>query len=157
MQLIYISLSIFLLFTSCKTNDEIVEPIAQEIMQEPIRVNYTDIEIICIQKLKSSYIITNDKQYQDLLNGRSAHPDCPQYVLPYINFNKNTLLGFHTVVGGCSSPKIQKDIIKNNKNYIFRVSIEQEGACKIAQSISDWCLIPKINNNDSVSFEQKSF
>lgn len=154
MQLLHVILSTLLILTSCKNEEERIELISQEATYEPTIVTCIDIDIICIQKLQSSYLIRNDKEYKELLNYRSSHPDCPNYELPYINFNTHTLLGYHTVVGGCSAPKVQKILIKNSTNYIFRVSIEQEGACKIAQSVSVWCLVPKINNNESISYEQ---
>lgn len=119
------------------------------------KIEYEEIKIMCTQLKGGEYVITNNNDYQQLLEIRSPHPDCITYTLPEINFNKYTLIIIHYVVGGCKSPDVNFNIYKNDYgNFIVNTQIAQYGLCKIGQHIKKKVLIPKIDDNAEVIFEK---
>lgn len=161
MKIIFFLMSLSFSIVSCNEAEETVTPIdtisnSELRVQEPIIVPCNNIEIICLQTQQSEYVIQNNDQYQDLLKSTSPHPDCRRYELPDIDFSKNTLIGYHSIIAGCEIPKIDKTVYKeNNQNYTIVIEVTQIGTCERGNSINIWCLIPKINLDAKVTFEEK--
>jgi hypothetical protein len=114
-----------------------------------------DIEIGCLilgRDLGGEHIIRNNTEYQKLMDFPSPHHDCGNYQLPLIDFNKYTLLGYVSGTGGCAAPIISHTVRKQNNNRIIDIFITQQGGCKMLNSFTVWCLIPKIDENSNVNF-----
>ncbi len=120
------------------------------------KIEYEEIRIMCTQtKGGDEYVITNNNDYQQLLEKRSPHPDCTTYTLREIDFKGYTLIGIHYGVGECKNPDVSFNIYKNDYgNYSIETQIIQYGLCKILNHIRIWVLIPKIDDNAEVKFEK---
>lgn len=111
-----------------------------------------EIKLLCTQSKEGEYVIKNDSEYQNLLKIRSSHPDCKSYKLPEIDFNKYTLIGFVSSLGGCDTPEYFYNVTKDDNMYSFNISINQKGLCKSHHSIEIWCLIPKISDISTLKY-----
>lgn len=163
MQLIYISLSIFLTFTSCETNDETVEPSTQEVNSSnnndtpqlskfAIEVVAIDTTIRCIMGYyETEFIIRNQMEYEKLLQQRLPQSDCDNYELPPIDFDKYILIGIRRASAGIDV-NFDKQIYYNNQIFHVNYTITQYGNQERLNHIRKYYLIEKIGKNDKVVF-----
>lgn len=129
-----------LLFFACKKED--VDP---GIILQEVDLGY------CIPQdvIGQEYVIESDSMYQ-LLLGYSV---CPDYSLPYIDFNAHTLLG-KFASGQCKvsfQPQVLKDEL--SKQYNFVVYVFDRGICKSQGMKMNWVLVPKLPPNWVVKFD----
>ena len=103
-------------------------------------------------KIGVEHVVRNNTDYQKLIQHKNPYSDCSNYQLPAIDFYDYTLIGYVSSVGGCDEPKIMHKVIKINNNYVVNVEIQQIGLCKRNNSITIWCLIPKVEDNVTVKF-----
>ncbi|PKP44945.1 MAG: hypothetical protein CVT95_09965 [Bacteroidetes bacterium HGW-Bacteroidetes-12] len=103
-------------------------------------------------KIGIEHIIRNNTDYQKLIQHKNPYSDCGNYQLPVIDFNNYTLIGYVGGVAGCDFPKVTHKVTKINNNYVVNVEIQQIGLCERNNSITIWCLIPKVEENASVKF-----
>lgn len=101
---------------------------------------------------QGEHVIRNNTDYQKLIQQKSPHSDCSNYQLPAIDFYDYTLIGYVGGVAGCGEPKILHQVVKMNTNYVVNIEIQQIGFCKRMNSITIWCLIPKVGDNAAVKF-----
>ena len=103
-------------------------------------------------------IITDNESYQ--IFGDSIriiapnHPECDTATIPYIDFNRYSLLGKHTWNGCCSATydrKIYKD--KGERKIIYRINVEYHLGCDALCGSWNWVFIPKLSKDYSVEFE----
>ena len=162
MQLIYISLSIFLIFTSCETNDETVEPSMQEVnsnnnntlqlSKSAIQVVAIDTTILCSQDFhEKEIVIRNQLEYDKLLDNRSPHPDCQSYELPPIDFDKFILIGIARSSAG-EYIKFNKQLFYDNGSFIIDYKITQYGLAKKINDVAIFFIIEKKGIYDGVTF-----
>jgi len=102
-------------------------------------------------------VISDNETYQAFGHAIRIHPvnvDCDTAQLPFINFNKYSLLGKRTTGGGCSA-KYERKIIKDleNEKIIYQISVIYEGDCYMLISSMNWVFIPKLSPDYKVEFE----
>lgn len=141
---------------SCEKSDKIIE------ITNDCKF-YDNILSTCFYGISGSkyneIIITDNETYQTFGDSIRIHPanvDCDTAKLPYIDFNKYSLLGKRTNGGGCSAKydrKILKDI--ENKKIIYQISVVYEGNCKMLLGSMNWAYIPKLPNDYKVEFKLK--
>lgn len=112
-------------------------------LQSPIECK--EIKIMCTQSAHGEYVINNNHDYYKLLDQRSTHPDCTDYNLPQIDFEKYVLVGYISSIGGCSPPNLTKLIFSDDTKYYVNIYVKKNGFCKTSNSIEVWYLIPKMN------------
>lgn len=147
-------ISFLILFLLCKGLLTAQEN--QNVMEE---IPCTSITIGCRMIKGAEFVITNEGEYQALMDNRSPLNNCPSYELPYIDFNQFTLIGLYKDIGGCRTPEESHTIVKNNflNTYTFTITIKQKGECAALYHVKAWCLIPKINTLvEQILFEYKS-
>jgi len=163
LRFIFLILSSCFSLASCSENEETeaIKPYTgfnnseQIVSQEVIPIKCEDIDIMCVQKLKPNYVIRSSEEYQTLLINKISHSKCYNYTPPTINFNKHTLIGYHSFIAGCKPPELEKTITKDTINsYIIMIKVTQIGLCKRRNPIQIWCLIPKISLDAKVSFHE---
>lgn len=73
---------------------------------------------------------------------------------PSIDFEKYILLGQSCMVGGCSAPKFETKLYKdeNNKALIFITKIDTFGSCEAGYAILDWILVDKLYNDYTIIY-----
>lgn len=105
------------------------------------------IVIKCIQPTSGNYYINSLKEYNDSITKTSTNSECSNYDLPIIDFEKYSLLGFVTAVGGCDEPEVKYFMVQNevyNKEE-FCIEVNVLGECLRNNIVEIWCLIPKTN------------
>ena len=139
--------------TSCeKQNNQTKMDSASFRAEKSNNITYEEIDIFCTQSPNGEYIIKNNEEYYALLDSRSPHPDCENYVLPVIDFNQYTLLGYVTGVSGCNIPVISHEFVRDGDNFIFTLFIEVNGFCLRNNPVTIWCLVPRTGENSTIDF-----
>lgn len=135
----------------CQKNDSI----NTITINDTINIDIKEIEILCSGCANEPpCIITNDYEYKNYLKNYSTKQNCKDYKLPFIDFNKYTLLCIYYEYGGCHLPKIKNIFIKlpKQKKYIFITNITQYGYEKILLHSQFFVLISKIELNFKIEF-----
>lgn len=147
-------LLILFVITGCEKNDEFTEITDKVEFLEP---NFFG---TCFSGFYdegySEVIIKNEEAYQDFGNTVRIHPynlNCDTADLPMIDFNKYSLIGKYTSGGGCSvsyTRQVFRD--EKNKKYIYEISAEYSGTCRMLIININWALIPKIPKGYTIEF-----
>lgn len=129
-------------------------------VNDTIIVEHHDVKVGCLRGTRqcTKCIISNEKEYQALLDDPSPHPDCDSYKLPYMDFSKYILIGEEIIgVGGCKPPDWNKELIKipTQKKYILKVHIKPNGGCEMLFHVRIWIMIPKIEPDYTIEFNTK--
>ncbi len=147
MRLIVITAFYLILISSCSKNPSCSGE------NENLGIIERSIIISCpIRTDQQNFIIDNDSVYNrtftDSLTGQIP---C---TLPIIDFNLSTLLGLYAD-GQCEAKFIREVTQINNENkYIYRVIVEQCGACKKLITSYNWVTVPKLPYGWTVVFEK---
>jgi hypothetical protein len=151
-----IRLYIFLIFSILNFSCEKYENLTEQVeFYEP---NYFG---ICFSGLfdknYDEVIITDNDSYQEFGNSIRIHPfnlDCDTAVLPYIDFDKYSLIGKYTEGGGCDV-NYERQIIDDKKHnkIVYTINIEYFGNCAMLIFNMNWALIPKLKKNYTVEFK----
>lgn len=104
------------------------------------------------RETQGEHLIKNNTDYQKLIQLKAPYSDCSNYQLPAIDFYDYTLIGYVGGVAGCGEPKVTHQVVKINNNYVVNLEIQQIGLCERNNSITIWCLIPKVEDNATVKF-----
>jgi hypothetical protein len=127
-------------------------------IQQRNEIEFSDFnqELECIYPLDApeELIITSQEEYEKLLDYISENPSCQGFVLPYIDFSENTLLGKRAYGSGCSitfERHVYEDI--ENKKITYSVTVIEEGCCEMIHMSLNWIIIPKIPSDYTVVFE----
>lgn len=162
----YITLSLFLTFASCKSNEDYVEPNSQSkasnTESEMIQLDSTnkssnpiivlDTSIMCVQGYnETELVIRNKVEYEKLLENRSPHPDCKNYTLPPINFEKYILIGIRRSLAGLNLT-FEKQVFSKNNIFSINYQITQHGREKRLNHIREYFLIEKKDSKSLVEF-----
>ena len=107
-----------------------------------------------VQLYPGSFVIRNDRDYKGVFSDRLNHPNCNNYELPEIDFTNHTLLGYYSGVAGCEEPSYVYSITKQHDSYRVAIHIVQRGKCLRNNRILLWCLIPKIDADAMVHFQE---
>ncbi len=94
-------------------------------------------------QLEGNTVISNLPDYNKLYNYRSPHPDCAKYVLPEIDFQKQTLVGIDASATGCSDPEILFKIDKKAKGCLVDLTIKPVGTCTVLLKRRIWMVVEK--------------
>lgn len=99
-----------------------------------------------------------DEEYEELVREifYSTLPfmGTKNYTHPQIDFNQYTLLGQDAHSGGCEVPEYKIEVVKNGKEYIYRITIKRKGNCEMGILRNIWILIRKIPTDSNVKFEK---
>ncbi len=90
-------------------------------------IDCEEITLTCRQCKAGEYIIKNNAEYRKLLRQRSPHPA--------IDFNQYTLIGYLSLVAGCSMPKIYHEVKQKGNSYMVNVTVIQQGLCQMGNPI----------------------
>jgi hypothetical protein len=127
-------------------------------IQQRNEIEFSDFnqELECIYPLDTpeELIITSQEEYEKLLEYISEISSCQGFVLPYIDFSENTLLGKRAYGSGCSitfERHVYEDI--ENKKITYSVTVVEEGCCEMIQMSMNWIIIPKIPSDFIIVFE----
>jgi hypothetical protein len=128
-------------------------------VNDTITIEYQDVIIGCLKGNGqcTKCIITNEKDYQALLNDPSPHPECTSYKLPPIDFSKYILIGEVIGVAGCTQPETRKELIKipSEKKYLLKTLVKQNGICLISFTVKIWVIIPIIEPDYKIDFSNE--
>jgi len=109
------------------------------------------------QKDYSEIIITDlesYKNFEDSIRVQAGGLNCDAASLPYIDFNKYSLLGKFTQGGGCSAiydRTVFDDTV--NKKIIYKISVEYSGECDMWIFNWNWVCVPKLPQDYEVEFQ----
>lgn len=83
-------------------------------------------------------LIETEQAYLSLFEQRNATDT------PFIDFSKHCLIGIQTSAGGCDFGFINKlSIDHNKKEYLYEVSIQSCGKCKMLVTSDNWMVADK--------------
>jgi hypothetical protein len=119
-------------------------------------VKTENIELGCLiigRGVAGEKVITNNSDYQKLIENRSPHSDCVDYELPLIDFEKHSLLSYVGSVGGCQQPRVSYYVERELGILYFKISVVQKGNCFRLNSVVIFLLIPKLEKNQEVRFD----
>ncbi|MBU7011433.1 MAG: hypothetical protein HXS46_12155 [Theionarchaea archaeon] len=90
-------------------------------------------------------IITSQEEYENLLECKSDSPACRGFVLPYIDFSENVLLGKYVYGSGCSIT-FERHVYRDDaaKKIIYSITVIEEGLCEMMGMSMNWITIPTI-------------
>jgi hypothetical protein len=114
-----------------------------------------EVEIGCLilgRGVSGEKIITNNSDYQSLLEHRSPHPNCVDYQLPIIDFEKHTLLSYVGGAGGCDTPEVSYEVERESEQINVNIQITEFGNCLPLHPVIIRVLIPRIESNSQVEF-----
>ena len=101
-------------------------------------------------------IITDSKSFQDFCNSLRReinNIDCQSADIPFIDFEKSSLIGKYTWGGGCSSERVRQVIDdKFNKRLIYIIRENYFGGCELMYFSMNWAIIPKPGPGYKVEF-----
>ncbi len=76
------------------------------------------------------------------------------FLLPSIDFSKQTLLGRLSTCVGCNT-RYNRTVEKNDaqQQYIYTIEIEECGGCEIENISMNWVLVPKIDDDYTIIYK----
>lgn len=108
--------------------------------------------LIMGREIIGEHVIKSNEEYQELLSSLVPISSCYNYILPDIDFNQYTLIGYISSESGCKPPIFSHSITKQNNQYFFNIDVNKQGRCKVNHTLKIWCLIPKIEETSVVTF-----
>jgi len=115
---------------------------------EPIDVHC--INLYKYQSGENAVVIRSQKDFENVFEGvKNLNPNCTIDILPNINFNEFSLIGYALTSGGCDDPYVDL-VVKQTKDITLMVRIQQNGSCKKNIIKNYWWRVPKIDSSISV-------
>lgn len=165
MQLFYITFGFLLTFTSCNSSEDYPEPDIQSLTlnvendslnnifdKSTTLIEAIDTTIMCVQGLhETELIIRSQIEYDKVLEVRSPHPDCKDYNLPPIDFNKYILIGIRRSAAG-NYVTSNKKITFQEGIFFITYHITQHGRVERLNHIREYFLIEKNGDQNQVEF-----
>jgi hypothetical protein len=114
-----------------------------------------NIECLDADKMAEKYVIRDTSEYKilyDAIWSGDIYEKCQEYELPFINFERYSLLGLLTLTGPC---KIKRMIFINDieKKYFYQIEITITSLEKILFTNQNWLLVPKIKSEYEIIFD----
>jgi len=139
-------------------SQEEYEEIIYQRFQKPLddywNANYESV----LQSVKQNNPGLTDEEYEELVReifySTLPFKGTENYTHPKVNFNQYTLLGQDTHTGGCGLPEYKIEVVKNVREYIYRITIKRKGSCEMAIFRNKWILVSKIPANYNGKFEK---
>lgn len=120
-----------------------------------IQIDVLDTTIMCVQGfLDTTFVIRNQSDYEKLLAVRSPHPDCKDYVLPPINFERYLLIGIRRSSAGLYVT-FDKQITYENNVFLINYQITQHGSEERLNHTTKYFLLEKLHPMPNVRFNYK--
>lgn len=140
-----------------RTQEE-YEKIIYQRFQKPLDEYWNENYESVLQSVKEQNPGLTDEEYENMVKQvfYSVLPfrGTENYTHPRINFNQYTLLGQDANSGGCELPEYKMEVVKNGREYIYRITIKRIGSCDMGILKNKWILIPKIPSGSKVIFEK---
>jgi hypothetical protein len=147
-------------FTACRKDDELIE-ITDDCIFYDTFLN------LCFNGSQwASYdevIIQNEIEYRDFANSVKLDYDlitidCDTVKLPYVDFDKFTLLAKITQGGSCTA-SYERRLIKDikNKRIIYEISVYYKGYCDMLQGSRNFALVPKVAEDYTIIISDKAY
>lgn len=122
-----------------------------------LEVPFEEIETNCLDQPRPvkyhgdyEWIIRTEEEYA---KSQIRYTDyCRRYKFPEIDFQKYTLLGYHTSVGGCAMPTVKHKVFIQNRKLIFHRKITQDGSCEPIFRVKKLVLVPKMSDDYEIEF-----
>ncbi len=128
---------------------------AQEKLLEGLYPNWTC--MLSFSEEAPGLIINDVKTFKKLIRQQSPpnNSSCADIDFTQIDFEKYTLLGKFTGMGGCKLPYYDHQIVidEKNKKCIYKIKITTYGLCEPYYMNMHWVLIPKLPKDCIVEFE----
>jgi hypothetical protein len=134
------------------------EELIYQRFQKPLDDYWNDNYESVLQSVKEQNPGLTDKEYEELVR-KIFYSTLPfmgteNYTHSQIDFNQYTLLGQDAHSGGCEVPEYKIEVIKNRKEYIYRITIKRKGSCEMGILKNIWIIIRKIPTGSNVKFEK---
>jgi hypothetical protein len=117
------------------------------------QVNFTEVRLGCLnisELPKGDMIIRNQREYEELYQYLSPHPDCRSYVPPHIDFGNEILVSLEADVGGCSEPEREITITGSENSCSVKLVIKQMGICRALFQKQIFIVVKKTDCNKIV-------
>jgi len=105
------------------------------------------------------FVFRNQSDFQNFGNSVRIYPvnlDCDTAKMPYIDFDKYSVVTKRTIGSGCSA-RYNRTILKDtdNKKIIYKISVLYEGNCRMLLVNRNWAYMPNFPNDWKVEYQVK--